>query len=331
MAYSTGLAFSGGGIRSAAFCSGVLHRLLSHEVKVDYLSCVSGGGYTGTGYLDWKYREESARKTNQRTDWHWNFFKHMRENAGYLCHWQKHWTEGILDATILFCLVLLVTVSEPIIMYGSYAFPVAFIIDYLFGKCLRSNVDCDDVAAVECRQNDPRMKPSADQNATAQANREHCRDRQGADAFCPIILFFVLFILFVLCFVLAKRCSRKQRYSILLDFIYTTLAALLALTFFPFSIHDFMIKIPLWTQYLLVFIGVMVWFFLPLLRSKTSYVLIIYCYSYVIYWKVYEGKLLGVEFSGELFNHLLFMSGLAMWLVPLLSASHKRLVHVYNR
>ena len=55
---STGLAFSGGGIRSAAFCSGVLRRLLEYDVEVDYLSCVSGGGYTGTAFLDWKFREE---------------------------------------------------------------------------------------------------------------------------------------------------------------------------------------------------------------------------------------------------------------------------------
>jgi hypothetical protein len=45
----TGLSLSGGGIRSAAFCLGVVQslakaRLLPH---VDYLSTVSGGGYTG--------------------------------------------------------------------------------------------------------------------------------------------------------------------------------------------------------------------------------------------------------------------------------------------
>ena len=38
----TGVAFSGGGIRSAALCSGVLRRLLQVRTKVDYLSCVSG-------------------------------------------------------------------------------------------------------------------------------------------------------------------------------------------------------------------------------------------------------------------------------------------------
>jgi predicted acylesterase/phospholipase RssA len=44
-----GLALSGGGIRSAAFCLGVLQALHKNKVldRVDYLSTVSGGGYIG--------------------------------------------------------------------------------------------------------------------------------------------------------------------------------------------------------------------------------------------------------------------------------------------
>jgi hypothetical protein len=44
-----GLALSGGGIRSAAFCLGVLQALDVTRVldRVDYLSTVSGGGYVG--------------------------------------------------------------------------------------------------------------------------------------------------------------------------------------------------------------------------------------------------------------------------------------------
>ena len=46
----TRLACSGGGIRSAAFCLGVLQGLQSKDVirSMDYLSTVSGGGYIGT-------------------------------------------------------------------------------------------------------------------------------------------------------------------------------------------------------------------------------------------------------------------------------------------
>src|SRR5262245_43827447 len=44
---ATGLAFSGGGIRSAAICLGALQALNRHRCieEIDYLSTVSGGGY----------------------------------------------------------------------------------------------------------------------------------------------------------------------------------------------------------------------------------------------------------------------------------------------
>ena len=45
-----GLALSGGGIRSATFCLGVLQALAKKHVlpKIDYLSTISGGGYIGS-------------------------------------------------------------------------------------------------------------------------------------------------------------------------------------------------------------------------------------------------------------------------------------------
>ncbi|HVI54917.1 MAG TPA: patatin-like phospholipase family protein [Luteibacter sp.] len=47
-----GLAFSGGGIRSATFCLGVLRALARNKVlhRFDYLSTVSGGGYIGSAF-----------------------------------------------------------------------------------------------------------------------------------------------------------------------------------------------------------------------------------------------------------------------------------------
>ncbi len=49
-----GLALSGGGIRSATFCLGVMQALAGHDWmrRVDYLSTVSGGGYIGSS-LSW--------------------------------------------------------------------------------------------------------------------------------------------------------------------------------------------------------------------------------------------------------------------------------------
>src|SRR6185369_17798932 len=46
----TGLTFSGGGIRSATFCLGILQGLANLGLlkRFDYLSTVSGGGYIGS-------------------------------------------------------------------------------------------------------------------------------------------------------------------------------------------------------------------------------------------------------------------------------------------
>lgn len=50
----TGIALSGGGIRSATFCLGVLQALAKYDClkRFDYLSTVSGGGYIGSS-LNW--------------------------------------------------------------------------------------------------------------------------------------------------------------------------------------------------------------------------------------------------------------------------------------
>ena len=313
----TGLAFSGGGIRSAALCSGVLRRLLKDKAKVDYLSCVSGGGYTGTSFLDWKYRKE--KKTEDSEEWHEEFFDNMRQRAGYFCNWERP-RQGVLDTIVMFLLVLTVTVIEPIVIYGSYAFPLAFIIDYLFGKLLRAKVDCDHVASTPSPSNT---------NTTAQEIRKHCISRQKTVAFSMISLFSVLLVLFVIFYILSQKLSRrKSKYFRLFSLISFLL---LSLTFLPFAIHDFFIEIPLWSRAITVVIGVVLWFVLPLLRDKTSYGILIYLYSYIIYWKVYKAKIIGVVYSDGLFNGLLFASGFIMWFVPYLAQSRKRLSHVFNR
>ncbi len=54
-----GLAFSGGGIRSATFNLGVIQRLAALRLlhRVDYLSTVSGGGYIGGWLSSWVHRQ----------------------------------------------------------------------------------------------------------------------------------------------------------------------------------------------------------------------------------------------------------------------------------
>jgi len=78
-----GLAFSGGGIRSATFNLGVLQRLQELDLlrQVDYLSTVSGGGYIGAWLL------ANVRRTRywltQPTDWNLSI-AHLRRYSNYL-------------------------------------------------------------------------------------------------------------------------------------------------------------------------------------------------------------------------------------------------------
>ena len=61
----TGLAFSGGGIRSATFNLGVLQALARLKLldQFDYLSTVSGGGYIGSWFAAWIRRKDRDPQT----------------------------------------------------------------------------------------------------------------------------------------------------------------------------------------------------------------------------------------------------------------------------
>lgn len=63
-----GLAFSGGGIRSATFNLGVLQALADLRLLkyFDYLSTVSGGGYIGSWLAAWIYREGSVENVEKQ-------------------------------------------------------------------------------------------------------------------------------------------------------------------------------------------------------------------------------------------------------------------------
>jgi hypothetical protein len=63
-----GLALSGGGIRSATFCLGVLQALAQTGLlrRVDYLSTVSGGGYIGAWLAAWIKREGDVENVEKQ-------------------------------------------------------------------------------------------------------------------------------------------------------------------------------------------------------------------------------------------------------------------------
>ena len=330
----TGLAFSGGGIRSAAFCSGVLRRLLQRNTKIDYLSCVSGGGYTGTAYLDWKYR--NGKKDDPK--WHQEFFDHMRERAGLMCNWQKPF-RGILDTVVLLLLMLFVSVIMPTIVWGSYIFPLVFVIEYLFGDLLRAEDPCNKPANYRPPPRQSRRSVvtpttttgsgTTDANVTAMARGgPRCKLEAGTEAYERIVMFATLGALFVIIYLLAKKV---RRFRSVLYFASTFCGLLLAFTFIPYFIYFFLDRTPLLIQMLIVIFSIFVWLFFPVLRRKSSFVVVVYLYSYAVYWKVYETSVFGVEYSDFLFYRLLFGCGIVLWIVPGLGALQQRLVYVFNR
>ncbi|XP_078369708.1 uncharacterized protein LOC144653552 [Oculina patagonica] len=311
----TGLAFSGGGIRSAAFCSGVLRRLLQRKTKIDYLSCVSGGGYTGTAYLDWKYRH--GKKDDPK--WHQEFFDHMRERVGYMCNWQKP-LQGIFDTIILLSLMFFVSVAMPIIVWGCNICPSAYAIDFIFGDLLRAeNEACEDDTGTRAEV----------LVVTATNGTSRCNIEAGSNAYDRIVLFSSLAMIYLFFYLLAKRSS--ARFSAKFYIVSAVCGLLLAFTFIPFFIFFYFNRTPTWVQLLIFSFSIFVWFFFPVLRRKSSLVLVVYVYAYGVYWKVFRATIFGVEYSDHLFYRLLFVSGIVFWIVPALGALQQRLVYVFNR
>lgn len=90
-----GLALSGGGIRSASLCLGVLQSLDRERLLgcFGWISTVSGGGYTGLGWLaqSWNRRRSSGAPGPGPTDFPFKLpedprgpLRHLRDHASYL-------------------------------------------------------------------------------------------------------------------------------------------------------------------------------------------------------------------------------------------------------
>jgi predicted acylesterase/phospholipase RssA len=79
----TGLCFSGGGIRSATFCLGILQGLATYRLlrRFDYISSVSGGGYISSWLVSWIKRPGEAARNSSGIDY---VEKALRETPPHL-------------------------------------------------------------------------------------------------------------------------------------------------------------------------------------------------------------------------------------------------------
>jgi hypothetical protein len=149
----TGLALSGGGIRSAAVCLGAIQALRSHSRldSVDYLSTVSGGGYTGAclsaamskkGGGTFPFEIDSGDSADQFKDS--PVVAHIRNYSNYLLPRSRsairNWTEAavIILRGLLANAVCVIAFLLPAAWLTAVAFPhrdllEANFIPYLFG------------------------------------------------------------------------------------------------------------------------------------------------------------------------------------------------------
>ncbi|XP_078369702.1 uncharacterized protein LOC144653548 [Oculina patagonica] len=305
-----GLSFSGGGIKSAAFCSGVLRRLLQKNVAIDYLSCVSGGGYTGTAYLDWKYRH--GKKDDKK--WHQEFFNHMREAGGFICNLEYRPCQAVLKFVALLSIMIFVSIIAPLIIWGSSAFPMAYIVDFLVGSVLRGgDIPCPE----EVRSNPNITVEQCEQNRRTSEAIFHRFILFGT----PVVVSFISY--FIKGFV--------QKGKGVFDFIITGGIVIFGFVFMPWFINEFLRRLPLWMKIFLVLPLFFVWISFPAMRRQATLMTIMYGYSFVIQLRVYHITSFGVEYSDEAFDLLLGVSAIITFFVPLVASIQQRLVHVWLR
>ena len=337
MAEKFGVAFSGGGIRSAALCSGALRWLLENEKEPDYLSCVSGGGYTGSAYVQWKYHHTKDNEGNNRgfdnegqhnegqenesqdnegqvnqephnqdLKWTDEFFNHMWENAGYICNWQKR--GGCSDCFILIVLLVFVTIIIPVVGWGSFACPIAFLVKFLYGQFLDGTRCWKKADSVDCIER---------------------------------TYFFFFSFLVSLAFHLLEHVidslKKKKNYlnmktpKVLIKIGQLITGASFVFTFFPWFINNFLQYTYLWIRVAIVVFTAAFWFFVPVLRKYSSLVILIYAYSCVSYWHLYKGELFNIKYTEERFRNSMIVSMVMLAIFSVLGDVPLRLVHIYNR
>lgn len=313
---TTGIAFSGGGIRSAAFCSGALRRMLQDKVPLEYLSCVSGGGYTGAAFLDWKRRPKDPPDITD-DEWYKKFFNQMRERAGYMCNWQSLcW--GILHSVLLFVLAVTVVLILPCILWLPYSFPVAVVIDVVFGGILRENSTCP-----------PSVKVGTGTSFLILELYENCYPPARR-----LALFLTTFLAWIFFFILSrvkpliKLCKYQNPFRLL-----SIISGLVfAFTFFPWLTHDFLWPLKTWIKAVVFVIFLVLPFCFPIVRNVAAIFLFFYAYTLVVSWKVFKTEWFGaLPYSDDVFYPILMGCAIAIIFFPLIGSLHQSLFNIFYR
>jgi hypothetical protein len=119
---AVGLSLSGGGIRSAAFCLGVLQALDKVDIvkRIDYLSTVSGGGYIGSSLSAGLSTDEGRFPFLSKTDLtDTPSVKHIRDYSNYLI---PHGGKDLIESLVIYVrgLVASAILVLPWLLFAAY-------------------------------------------------------------------------------------------------------------------------------------------------------------------------------------------------------------------
>ena len=244
-----------------------------------------------------------------------------------MCNWQIP-LHGVVDTLIILSLVLFVCVLMPLIVWGSYVFPVAYAIDLLFGNFLRAEFHYPDPSTTSLPPNN--TADNATLHVPEGTQQSHCQVKTGTEFYYRLLLFSFLATMFVLFFILSNT-KKFSKYQYGLFLVSSIFGLLFSFTFIPYCIQFVFQHTPVWAQLLVLVFSLAVWIFFPVLRSRSSFVVVVYLYSYFVYWRVFKDSIFGVKYSDYLFFRLMFAFGFVLWIVPALGAFQKRLVYLFNR
>eukprot|EP00746_Dinoflagellata_sp_MGD_P133892 gnl/MRDRNA2_/MRDRNA2_67669_c0_seq1.p1 gnl/MRDRNA2_/MRDRNA2_67669_c0~~gnl/MRDRNA2_/MRDRNA2_67669_c0_seq1.p1 ORF type:complete len:589 (+),score=61.50 gnl/MRDRNA2_/MRDRNA2_67669_c0_seq1:112-1878(+) len=150
---SLAVAFSGGGVRSGAFMSGVLWALAEqgHLRNVTHLSAVSGGTQASASYASFILRR--PRLPGESIDrWHCrivsDLIQRSQRNAGYILSFAGNlWktpddgsspVPRIFDGFLFIAVILSILIGAPVLFFTFYIVLGTFFLETMYGGALRS-------------------------------------------------------------------------------------------------------------------------------------------------------------------------------------------------
>ena len=219
-----------------------------------------------------------------------------------------------MESLALIAILLFATLLAPILLWGPYAFPLAYIIDFLFGSVMRGgHPPCPD----EVRRN-----PNITIEECEQARRTSDLINYRFALFAiPVCISFISYAI-------KGFVQEKKGYF---NFISTFSLMFFGLVFIPWFINDFLRFLPTWMKILVIVPLFFVWISFPAMRRNATLITVCYCYSFVTQIRIYHNKSLGIDYDDRVFNLLLGVSAMVIWTRPLISTIQQRLGHVYVR